>query len=313
MSVSPRRIAVLMGGWCSEREISLVSGEAAMKALIRLGHNVEAIDVTRTLGGALVASFAGEGPEIVFNALHGPFGEDGRVQALLEFAEIPYTHSGVLASGLAMDKPKAKAVLSAAGLPVPEGQTIDIASLDGRHPAVLPYVLKPVGDGSSFGVYIITKDDQPAPRHGDLDAALFGGVALLERYVPGRELTVAVLGDEALGVTEIVPKKGEFYDFQSKYAEGGSKHVLPADIPADIAVACRDMGVAAAKALGCRGLSRTDFRWDEGQGLKGLFILEVNTQPGLTPTSLAPEQAAAAGMGFDDLIAWMVEDASCPR
>lgn len=308
----PRRVAVLMGGWCAERDISLVSGRAAAGALRALGHEVEEIDMTRTVAGALGLSFGGKGPEIVFNALHGPFGEDGRVQALLEFAEIPYTHSGVLASALAMDKPKAKAVMAGAGLPVPDGITVPIGSLVGAHPMAVPYVLKPKGDGSSFGVYIITSENEPPPLAKDLDTALFGGEALVETYVPGRELTTAVLGDRALGVTEIVPK-GSFYDFQSKYAAGGSDHVLPAPIPEDIAAAGREMAVKAAAALGCRGLSRTDFRWDEARGLKGLFILEVNTQPGLTPTSLAPEQAAAVGMDFPDLVAWMVEDASCPR
>lgn len=307
-----RRVAVLKGGWCAEREVSLVSGGAAATALRELGHDVAEIDMQRDVQTQLTSSFAGQGPEVVFNALHGPFGEDGRVQAVLEFLQIPYTHSGVLASALCMDKPKSKAVLASAGLPVPGGMTIETETLTGDHPAALPYVLKPVGDGSSFGVYIITSDSQPAPHRDELDQDLFGGVAMVEPYIPGRELTVAVLGDQSLGVTEIIPK-GSFYDYSSKYVTGGSSHVLPADIPADITEAALTIALNAAQALGCRGLSRTDFRWDESLGVNGLFILEVNTQPGLTPTSLAPEQAAAEGIGFAQLVQWMIEDASCPR
>jgi D-alanine-D-alanine ligase len=307
-----KRVAVLYGGWCAEREISRVSGRAAADALRGEGYAVELIDMTRSIASQLTDSFGGQGPDVVFNALHGPFGEDGRVQAVLEFLEIPYTHSGVLASSLAMDKPRAKMVMGAAGLLVPGGRTIEVAELDGAHPIAPPYVLKPVADGSSFGVYIIKDAGQPAPHRTDIDPELFGGQALVEPYIPGRELTVAVLGERPLGVTEIIPRGG-FYDFDSKYAAGGSTHVLPAEIPDEIANAAREMAVAAARSLGCRGLSRTDFRWDDGKGVNGLFILEVNTQPGLTPTSLAPEQAAADGMGFGALVRWMIEDASCPR
>ncbi|WP_410795930.1 D-alanine--D-alanine ligase [Parvularcula sp. LCG005] len=305
-------MVVLKGGWCAERDVSLVSGREAAKALLEEGYDVEEIDATRDIADQLNNSFDGRGPDVVFNALHGPYGEDGRIQSVLEIMGIPYTHSGVLASALAMDKPRAKAVLSAAGLPVPGGRTISTDSLTGEHPLPLPYVLKPVGDGSSFGVYIITSDNQAAPHKDDLDDAIFGGLAMVEPYVRGRELTVAVMHDRPLGITEIIPH-GSFYDFQSKYSAGGSKHVLPADVPADVAEAARDLAVRAAQALGCRGVSRTDFRWDDEAGVKGLFILEVNTQPGLTPTSLAPEQAQAEGITFRALVRWMVEDATCPR
>ena len=265
-----------------------------------------------TLAGALSACFGGQGPDVVFNALHGPYGEDGTVQGVLEIAKRPYTHSGVLASALAMDKPMAKTVLAAAGLPVPEGRTLQVAAFDGSHPMAPPYVVKPVADGSSFGVTIVDRESEPGPRAELMTDSLFGGQALVEAFVPGRELTVACLGERPLAVTDIVASGG-FYDYAAKYEAGGSRHVVPADLPAEVTEACLDMAARAVRALGCRGLSRTDFRWDEARGLKGLFILEVNTQPGLTPTSLAPEQAAHAGMSFGQLVRWMVEDASCPR
>lgn len=309
---SYRKIALLKGGWCAERDVSLVSGEAAASALREEGFDVEEIDFARTVATDLAESFGGEGPDAVFNALHGPYGEDGKVQALLEILELPYTHSGVLSSALCMDKPRTKAVLGASDIQAPGGRTIAIENLKGQHPLPVPYVLKPVGDGSSFGVYIITDEDQPAPKAEDLDAGLFGGIAMVEPFIPGRELTVAVLGREALGVTEIIPRN-DFYDYESKYAQGGSAHVLPAEIPLRIAEAAKAIAVAAVEALGCRGLARADFRWDERASVNGLFILEVNTQPGLTPTSLAPEQASAAGIGFGSLTRWMIEDATCPR
>ncbi|MEM6650739.1 MAG: D-alanine--D-alanine ligase [Pseudomonadota bacterium] len=309
---SYQNIAVLKGGWCAEREVSLVSGKEAGKALRAEGFTVEEIDITRNVMDGLRAAFGGEGPDAVFNALHGPFGEDGRIQAVLEVLDIPYTHSGVLASALCMDKPRAKAVLAAAGLPVPSGTTISTDCLQGEHPMAIPYVVKPIGDGSSFGVNIISSNNQPAPCQRDLDENLFGGVAMVEPFIKGRELTTAVLGDRPLAVTEIIPH-GTFYDFQSKYAAGGSAHVVPADIPDDITQAALAMAKEASLALGVRGLSRTDFRWDDELGVNGLFILEVNTQPGLTPTSLAPEQAAAKGMDFGKLVRWMIEDATCPR
>lgn len=310
--MAQKRVAVLKGGWCSERGVSLVSGAAAARALAALGHDVEEIDASRSIAEQLAASFGGHGPDVAFNALHGPFGEDGRIQSVLELMNIPYTHSGVLASALAMDKVKAKAVMRAAGIRVPDGVVVETASLQGAHPAAIPYVLKPVADGSSFGVHIIRSNNQPAPQVADLDDQVFKGRALVEPYIRGRELTVAVLGVHPLGVTEIVPR-GAFYDFESKYADGGSTHVLPADVPSAVAAAAMSMAVASAAALGCRGLSRTDFRWDDTADVDGLFVLEVNTQPGLTPTSLAPEQALATGMNFEQLCQWMIEDASCPR
>ncbi|WP_370338609.1 D-alanine--D-alanine ligase [Parvularcula marina] len=307
-----RNIALIKGGWCSEREVSLVSGAAAAKALREEGFNVEEIDMSRDVARDLYQSFGGNGPDAVFNALHGPFGEDGRIQALLEILDIPYTHSGVLSSALCMDKPRTKAVLSARGIRVPGGSVIKTSTLKGDHPLSLPYVLKPVGDGSSFGVFIITSPNQGPPVEADIDEELFGGIAMVEPFIPGREITVAVMGDRALGVTEIIPKNS-FYDYESKYAAGGSTHVLPADIPEEVAKAAMEISVAAIEALGCKGLARADFRWDDRAGVNGLFILEVNTQPGLTPTSLAPEQAAAAGIDFGSLTRWMIEDATCPR
>lgn len=306
-------VVVLKGGWCAERPISLLSGEAAANALRDQGYDVEEIDVSRKIMDDLRSAFAGAGPFVAFNALHGPFGEDGRIQALLEILDIPYTHSGVLSSALAMDKPRAKSVLRDCGLPVPGGEVVPISSLTGKHPIDPPYVLKPTADGSSFGVFIIQEKTQQPPIGTELSADLFGGQAMVEPFIAGRELTVSVLGDKPLGVTEIIAKKGQFYDYQSKYEDGGSDHVLPADIPADITETAMSMASKAALVLGCRGLSRTDFRWDDRHGVNGLFILEVNTQPGLTPMSLAPEQAAAAGMSFGELVHWMVEDASCPR
>lgn len=306
------RVAVLLGGLGAERGVSMVSGGEAAKALRADGYEVEEIDVTRELARALYACFDGQGPDVVFNALHGPYGEDGTVQGVLEIAELPYTHSGVLASALAMDKPMAKTVLRAAGLPVPDGRVMAVADFDGSHPMPPPYVVKPVADGSSFGVTIIERASELGPRPELMTDSLFGGQALVEPFVAGRELTVACLNDRPLAVTDIVAASG-FYDYAAKYDAGGSRHVLPADLPPEITDACLDMASRAAAALGCRGLSRTDFRWDERAGLKGLFILEVNTQPGLTPTSLAPEQAAYAGMSFGQLVRWMVEDASCPR
>lgn len=309
-----KKVLVIKGGWCAEREVSLSSGAEAAKALAtHADYQVEEVDVSRNLMDEIKASFAGTGPDVVFNGLHGPYGEDGRVQAVLELLELPYTHSGVLASALCMDKPKSKAVMAAAGLRVPGGQTVRTETLTGEHPAPVPYVLKPTGDGSSFGVYIISDEDQPAPKGADLDAALFGGVAMVEPFIPGREITVSVLGDKPLAVTEIIAEKGAFYDFESKYTPGGSTHIVPAQIPADVTQAAQQMALAAAQALGARGLSRADFRWDDRHGVNGLFILEVNTQPGLTPTSLSPEQAALGGIDFGALVRWMVEDATCPR
>ncbi|MEM6745752.1 MAG: D-alanine--D-alanine ligase [Pseudomonadota bacterium] len=298
------RVAVLMGGPSAEREVSLVSGRKCADALAAGGFPVIEIDA----GGDLPARLAEETPDVVFNALHGRWGEDGCVQGLLEWLRIPYTHSGVLASALAMDKPRAKEVFAANGLRVPAGRLVCKAEAAGAHPLAPPYVLKPHNEGSSVGIHIV---GEGANGPAQLDP---GGpeVLLAEEFVPGRELTVAVKGGEPLAVTDIVAKTG-WYDFEAKYADGGSDHIVPAEIPAEVAEAAMQAAAKAHRALGCRGLSRADFRWDEGRGVDGLFILEVNTQPGMTPTSLAPEQAAHLGLSFEALCAWLVEDAPCGR
>ncbi|MAS44568.1 D-alanine--D-alanine ligase [Albimonas donghaensis] len=298
------RVTVLKGGRSAEREVSLVSGRECARALAAAGYDVTEIDA----GPDLPARLAEARPDVVFNALHGRWGEDGCVQGLLEWLEIPYTHSGVMASSVAMDKVKAKEIFAAAGLPVAEGRLAPREEVEAGHPMPPPYVVKPYNEGSSVGVYLVTEGaNGPARLAADAPDTL-----LVEAFVPGRELTVAVMGDRALAVTDIFANTG-WYDYQAKYADGGSTHVIPADIPADIEAACRDFAVRAHAALGCRGLSRSDFRWDDTKGVAGLALLEVNTQPGMTPTSLAPEQAAHAGISFEDLMRWMVEDASCLR
>jgi D-alanine-D-alanine ligase len=258
-------------------------------------------------GRDLAARLADIRPDVCFNALHGRWGEDGCVQGLLEWLAIPYTHSGVLASALAMDKERAKSVYRAQGIPAAASLTAPADEVQSRHVMAPPYVVKPVNEGSSVGVYIVSAAaNGPPVLSPDMPATV-----MVEQYIPGRELTVSVLGDRALGVTEILTDG--WYDYHAKYAPGGSRHVCPAEIPDDIAAACRDHALAAHRALGCRGLTRSDFRWDEGRGLAGLYILETNTQPGMTPTSLSPEHAALVGMSFADLCAWLVEDASCLR
>ena len=308
MSSRSTRVAVLKGGWSAEREVSLVSGRACASALRDAGYQVVEIDAGRDVAAALSGCFDGGPPDVVFNALHGRWGEDGCVQGLLETLGLPYTHSGVLASALAMDKARAKEVFAARGLPVAESLIALKAEIAARHPMAPPYVVKPVNEGSSVGVTIVPEGaNAPAALADDLPERL-----MVERFVPGRELTVAALGGRPLAVTDIVAASG-WYDYHAKYAEGGSRHVVPADIPADIAEALMDMAARAHAALGCRGLTRADFRWDESQGSEGIVLLEVNTQPGMTPTSLAPEQAAQAGMDFGALCRWILEDASCPR
>lgn len=297
------RIAVLMGGRSAEREVSLVSGRACAAALRTEGFSVVEIDA----GDDLAAVLAAEQPDVVLNALHGQWGEDGCVQGMLEWMGIPYTHSGVLASALAMDKSRAKQVFAAAGLPVATGLIAARDAVRRAHPMPPPYVVKPNNEGSSVGVYIVTDGaNGPAQLSDDMPEQV-----LVERYVAGRELTTAVMGDRALAVTDIIADG--WYDYHAKYAPGGSRHVVPAGIPAAIEAACLDYALRAHRALGCRGVSRTDFRWDEAQGLDGLVLLETNTQPGMTPTSLAPEQAAHCGISFGALVRWMVEDASCSR
>ncbi len=302
-----RRVAVLMGGMAPERPVSLVSGAKCAEALRSKGYEVVEIDPGRDVYQKLVEA----DPDIVFNALHGEWGEDGKVQGVLEHFGRPYTHSGVLASALAMDKQKTKAVLRLAGLNCPEGVIADRFEAAREHLIKPPYVAKPNAQGSSIGVLIVPKGANRPPAELASDTWPYGDEVLIETYVPGRELTVAVMGDRALGVTEIVPKTA-FYDYEAKYADGGSIHVLPADIPDAVAEEARRAAVLAHKELGCRGLTRSDFRWDaDGDGR--LWLLEINTQPGMTPTSLAPEQAAACGIGFSDLVQWIAEDSSCPR
>jgi D-alanine-D-alanine ligase len=297
------RIAVLMGGRSAEREVSLVSGRECAAALRSEGFDVVEIDA----GADLVQRLAELRPDVAFNALHGRWGEDGCVQGILEWLAIPYTHSGVLASALAMDKTRSKQVFAAAGLPVARSILVDRTSAAIAHPMAPPYVVKPNNEGSSVGVYLVgVGANGPAKLSDDMPEQV-----MVEEYVPGRELTTTVLGDRALSVTDILAEG--WYDYHAKYAPGGSRHVVPADIPEVISAACLDFALRAHNALGCRGVSRTDFRWDESRGLAGLYLLEVNTQPGMTPTSLAPEQAAHAGMSFGDLVRWMVEDASCCR
>ncbi|MBP7001541.1 D-alanine--D-alanine ligase [Amaricoccus sp.] len=297
------RIAVLMGGRSAEREVSLSSGRECAAALRQEGYDVVEIDAGPDLARALVEA----APDVAFNALHGRWGEDGCVQGLLEWLAIPYTHSGVLASALAMDKIRAKQVFAAAGLPVAEGRLVCKTEARGHHPMPPPYVIKPVNEGSSVGVYLVAEGaNGPAQVADDMPEVL-----MVEAYVPGREMTVTVMGDRPLAVTDIL--SDGWYDYHAKYAPGGSRHVVPAEIPAEIEAACLDQALRAHRAVGCRGVSRTDFRWDEARGLDGLIVLEINTQPGMTPTSLAPEQAAHCGMSFGDLVRWMVEDASCSR
>jgi len=300
-----RRVAVLLGGRSAEREVSLVSGRAVADALRGLGHEVTEIDVAE---GFLARLPALKGTiDVVFNALHGRWGEDGCVQGALELAEIPYTHSGVVASAVAMDKPMARVLFAASGIPVPEGDVFGRDAVLAGDPMPRPYVVKPLNEGSSVGVHIVLpgsnglSPDEPWP---------FGDRVLVERYVPGREVTVAVMGDRALGALEIQPV-GSFYDYDAKYTAGRSRHVVPAPI------AERDYGEAlrlarlAHDVLGCRGVSRADFRLDDSEGGLGLRLLEVNTQPGMTPLSLVPEIAAYAGIDFPALVDWMVEDALC--
>ena len=303
-----KHVAVLMGGWSAEREISLRSGKACADALERSGYQVSRVDVDRDVAATLRA----RKPDVALNVLHGRPGEDGTLQGLLEVLGIPYSHSGVLASALAMKKDIAKSVLKAAGVPVPGGMVVARAEAAKRHLLPLPYVIKPVAEGSSVGVFIMREDHKHPPQELTRADWAFGDQVLVEPYIPGKELTCAVMGDRALGVIEIVPTV-RFYDYEAKYAPGGSKHLLPAPVPADTYREVQRLALAAHRALGCRGVTRSDFRFDDGLGAKGLFCLEVNTQPGMTETSLVPELAAHEGISFEDLVKWMVEDASLDR
>lgn len=304
-----KHVAVLMGGWSSERQVSLWSGAACANALESVGFQVTRIDVGRDLPEVL----ARVRPDVCFNALHGRFGEDGTVQGLLEIMGIPYTHSGVLASSLAMHKQRAKTVMAAAGVSVPRGKVVTRTEAAEAHVLTPPYVLKPVDGGSSVGVLIVNEDHAHPPQELTRADWPHGELLLAENFVHGKELTCAVLNGEALDVIEIVPGDG-WYDFDAKYAKGGSQHVLPAKISSFVYQEVRKLAVAAHHALGCRGVSRADFRYDDRDGGTGeLVCLEVNTQPGMTETSLVPELAAYVGMGFGELVKWLVEDASLDR
>ena len=303
-----KRVAVLLGGLSPEREVSLVSGAACAKALREEGYDVTEIDAGHDLAEQLHKAK----PDAAFNALHGRWGEDGCVQGVLELLQIPYTHSGVLASALAMHKERAKTVFRAANIPVVKSLVANRKAASQSHQMAPPYVVKPVNQGSSVGVFIIRKGDNRPPGELGSDKWTLGDDVMVEEYVPGRELTVAVMGNKALAVTEIVSNTN-FYDYDAKYAPGGSRHVVPAKIPAAAAEEAMRLAVAAHAALGCRGVSRADFRYDDTMGQNRIIILEVNTQPGMTPTSLVPEQAAYQGMNFRLLVRWIVEDASCDR
>ena len=305
-----KHVAVLLGGWSAEREVSLSTGTACANALESVGYRVTRVDVQRDVATRL----AELKPDAVFNALHGPFGEDGRIQGLLELLQLPYTHSGVLASALAMKKDAAKVVLAAAGVPVPDGVTVHRLEAAKRHVLPPPYVVKPVSEGSSVGVIIVREDRSHPPQELGREDWPFGEHVLVERFIPGRELTCAVMGDRALGVIDIRPATGLFYDYDAKYAAGGSVHVLPAEIKPNVYQQVQELALTAHQALGCRGVSRTDLRYDDTPGGTGeVVVLEVNTQPGMTATSLAPEMAAHAGFSFGELVRWMVEDASLNR
>jgi D-alanine-D-alanine ligase len=302
-----RHVAVLMGGWSSEREVSLTSGRAVAKALRATGHRVTEVDVDRAVASVL----AGLRPDVAFNALHGPFGEDGKIQGLLEIMGIPYTHSGVLASALAIDKPLAKHVWSDHGLPLADGCVVSRSTFALGPVMPRPYVIKPLNEGSSVGVHIVFEGDNYRPE-SDSDWR-FGDQVLVERYIPGREVQVAVMGEEVLGAIEIRPK-GRFYDYEAKYTDGKAEHLMPAPIHAEVYERLCEMALQAHKALGCRGVTRSDWRYDDTAGEPGqLYLLEINTQPGMTPLSLVPEIAAHRGISFERLVSWLVEDASCER
>jgi D-alanine-D-alanine ligase len=302
-----KHVAVLMGGWSAEREVSLRSGKACADALTRLGYRVTAIDAGRDVAAALTKA----NPDAALNVLHGRPGEDGTLQGVLEILGIPYSHSGVLASALAMHKGYAKAIFRAADIPVADDVVASRLQAAERHLMAPPYVVKPMAEGSSVGVFIVTSDHPHPPQELYRDDWAFGEQVLIERYIPGKELTCAVIGDRALDVIDIVPAT-RFYDYEAKYAAGGSRHVLPAQILPNVYQEVRRLALAAHHALGCRGVSRADFRYDD-RGTGKLVCLEINTQPGMTETSLVPELAAYAGITFDELVKWMVEDASTNR
>ncbi|MGH7037273.1 MAG: D-alanine--D-alanine ligase [Stellaceae bacterium] len=301
-------VALLMGGWSPEREVSLSSGRECAKALRDRGYAVRVIDAARDLPALLRA--LEPRPEVIFNALHGEGGEDGTIQGVFEMLQIPYTHSGVRASALAMHKPSAKELFARAGLPVAEGLVARREDLRRRDPLPAPFVVKPTNQGSTVGVRIVRAGDNSWRE--ELESWRFGEDILVERYIPGRELTVTVMGDRALGVCEIIPRSSSFYDYEAKYAPGGSDHLVPAPLPPKDYEFALDVALKAHQVLGCRGVSRADFRYDDDAppGAR-LYLLEINTQPGMTPTSLVPDIARHAGIAFDELVAWMVESAAC--
>lgn len=305
-----KHVAVLLGGFSSERPVSLSSGKACADALEKEGYQVTRVDVGRDVGSVL----AELRPDVAFNALHGPFGEDGTIQGILEYLGIPYTHSGVLASALAMNKEQAKKVVKSAGVPVAESKVANRFAIQNMHPMKPPYVIKPVSEGSSFGVVIVSEGQSHPPQVVGSSEWKYGDTVMVERYIHGRELTCAVMGDVALGVCEIIPTGHSFYDYDSKYVAGGSKHECPAKVSPNIYQKIQTLALKAHQAVGCRGVSRSDFRYDDRHSENGEVVwLEVNTQPGMTPTSLVPEIAAQAGHSFGELLSWMVEDASCLR
>ena len=308
--MAKKHVAVLYGGFSSERPVSLASGEPCADTLEAEGYRVTRVDVGRDVGSVLAAL----SPDVAFNALHGPFGEDGTIQGILEYLAIPYTHSGVLASALAMNKEQAKKIAKAASIPVAESRVMSRFGIKNQHPMATPYVVKPVNEGSSFGVVIVKEGQSFPPQVISSPEWNYGDTVMVERYVHGRELTCAVMGDVALGVCEIIPTGHSFYDYDSKYVPGGSKHVCPAKISLNIYQKIQTLALKAHQAIGCRGVSRSDFRYDDRHSENGEVVwLEVNTQPGMTPTSLVPEIAAEAGHSFGELLSWMVEDASCSR
>lgn len=302
-----KHVAVLMGGWSSERPVSLRTGEGCAAALETAGYRVTRVDVGRDVASVLMQLK----PDVAFNALHGPYGEDGTIQGLLEILGVPYTHSGVLASSLAMDKDKAKMVLAAHGVPVPFGKVVTRQEAAAAHVMEPPYVLKPVSEGSSFGVVIVKEGRSHPPQELTSPEWRYGDRLLAEKYVAGKELTIAVMGERALDIIEVTAVSEAFYGYDAKYSKGGSIHTLPAKLQPNIYHRIQELALTAHRALGCRGMSRADFRYDEATG--ELVCLEVNTQPGMTEVSLAPEMAAYAGFSFPELVSWMVEDASCGR
>lgn len=306
MSLPKLHVAVLMGGWSNERPVSLMSGEGVAKALEERGHKVTRIDMGRDVAQRLAQA----APDVVFNALHGSPGEDGSIQGMMDLMGLTYTHSGMVTSVIAIDKELTKQALVPHGIPMPGGRIVETSEIYERDPLPRPYVLKPVNEGSSVGVAIVTADGNygnPISRDAKGPWQEFDRL-LAEPFIRGRELTTAVLGDRALMVTELKPKSG-FYDFDAKYTDGMTEHVCPAEIPAEITQACLDLALRAHRQLGCKGCSRTDFRWDDERGLEGLFVLETNTQPGMTPLSLVPEQARHLGISYADLVEQIIAEA----